>query len=40
MDLCSQATSGPSESMVVRLGVDPAGQLAPQIPFLRAPTAY
>lgn len=39
VDLRGQATSGASEAMVVRLGVDPAGRLALQIPFLRAPAA-
>lgn len=39
MDLRGQAASGTSEAVVVRLGVDPAGRLALQIPFLRAPEA-
>jgi hypothetical protein len=39
VDLRGQAASGASEAMVVRLGVDPAGRLALQIPFLRAPAA-
>jgi hypothetical protein len=39
VDLRGQAASGPSEAVIVRLGVDPAWRLALQIPFLRAPAA-
>lgn len=39
VDLRGQAAPGASEAVVVRLGVDPAGRLALQIPFLRAPAA-
>jgi len=39
VDLRGQTATGASEPVVIRLGVDPAGRLALQIPFLRAPAA-
>jgi hypothetical protein len=39
VDLRGQTAAGASDTVVVRLGVDPTGRLALQIPFLRAPAA-
>lgn len=39
VDLRGQAAAGAPEAVIVGLGVDPAGRLALQIPFLRAPAA-